>query len=47
MQSSSLLQGGNPGNLELSSGIEARLGGIQGSAEEDGMEYDYLIHEGA
>ena len=47
MRSSSLLQGGNSGNLELSSGMEARLGGVQGSAEKNGMKHDCLIYEGA
>lgn len=42
-----MLQGGNPGNSELPSGMEARLGSLKGLAKEDGIEHDCFIHEAA
>lgn len=46
MKSTDLLQGGDSRDTKLHESVEAKLGGIQGSVTENGMEYDCNVNDG-
>ena len=46
MRSSGLLQRRDLGDIELSGGVEAGLGSVQGSSKESGMEHDCISNDG-
>ena len=46
MRSSGMLQRRNSGDIELSGGVEAGLGSVQGSPKETGMEHDCISNDG-